>query len=163
MFFFPIQKQLEFVCKKCSDFAPSKYPIQKALFTFSASQLIEYIKEHEEICELLMSQSDDKRYTPSTIITPTKNNFIVGRFNSRLEFEFYEIQSFDNSIEAAADYVLMNWKSPRLRPPQTERRLKRQFGENTLFFLDEDNKIFDATHGRFKYYDGTKKDFIYYD
>lgn len=143
MFLFPVQKQLEFACSKCSDFAPSNYPIQKALFKFSASQLIEYIKEHGEICELLMSQSDDKRYTPSTIIMSTKNNFIVGRFNSRLKFEFYEIQSFNNSIEAATDYVLMNWKFPRLHPSLTEKILKRKWGNKVVSLIDENGNVFD--------------------
>lgn len=163
MFFFPVQKQLEFAYKKCSDFAPSNYPIQRALFTFSANQLIDYISEHKEIYEFLMAKIDDKRYGPATIIEPTKKNFLVGQFNSGLKFEFYEIQSFDNLVEATADYILLNWKLPRLRPSQTECRLRRQHGDHVLFFYDEEDKIFDATNGRFKYYDDKEKKFLYYD
>ena len=143
MIFFPIQKQLEFACSKCSDFAPSKYPIQKLLFTFSTSELVQYLKEHNHIYESLMMQSDDKRYYPSTIIMPTKNGHIVGRFNSNLEFEFYEAQLHYNLSEASADYILLNWKLPRLRTSQPECKLKRKFDHKIITLLGEDGKIYD--------------------
>ena len=160
MFFFPIRKQLEFACKKCSDFAPSNYPIQRALFTFSNNQLIEHIREHKEIYEFLMSQLDDKRYGPATIIIPVEGNFLVGRFEDGLKFEYYEIQLFDNLVEATSDYVLLNWKLPRLRLPQTEKIL-RSPDRNTFF--DKEGNVFAKIKGNFKYYDETEKKFIYYD
>jgi hypothetical protein len=146
MFFFPIRNQLKFACSKCSDFAPSKYHIQKLLFTFSTSELVQYIKEHNQICEMLMMQSDDKRYYPSTIIMSTKKGYIVGRFNSNLGFEFYETQLHDNLSEASADYILLNWKLPRLHSSRSECRLKRKFGHKVITLLDEDGKIFDEIH-----------------
>ena len=104
--------------------------------------LTEYLKGNQEIAQTLITQSDDKRYAPSTILFQAKDCFIVGEFEFKKgrEFEFEQAQIFTNIVEATADYILLNWQLPRLRPKETECRLKRKWGNHVLFILDEDGK-----------------------
>ncbi len=159
MFFFPVRKQLEFACKKCSDFAPSYYPIQRLLFKFTAKELIDYLREGPEICQRILMTDNDKRYSPATIIVPTERNYLVGIIPHNIQY-MQRVQSFDNIEEAVADYVLFNWNLPRLRPTPSERTLRCP---DFITFFDEEGNVFDKRHGRFKYYDQTEKKFIYYD
>ena len=102
---------------------------------------------------------DDKRYMPSTFILPTQKSYLVGLSPHNIQYT-KQVQSFDSIEESIADYVLFNWKLPRLRPPQTERILT---SPDFITFFDEDGNIFDKRHGRFKYYNQTEKKFTHYD
>lgn len=159
MFFFPIKKQLEFACEKCSDFAPSYYPIQRLLFKFTSPDLIEHLRENPEICQNILMMNDDKRYSPATTIISTQNKFIVALIPHNIRY-LQRVQSFGKIEEALADYVLWNWKMPRLRPTDTEKTLR---SPNSIDFYDENGNIFDKLKGRFKYYDAAEKKFVYYD
>src|SRR5512138_1581036 len=159
MFFFSVRKQLEFACKKCSDFAPSYYPISRLLFKFTAKELIDYLREGPDTSQRILMTDSDKRYSPATIIVPTERNYLVGIIPHNIQF-MQRVQSFDKIEEAVADYVLFNWKLPRLRPIQSERTLRCP---DFITFFDEEGNVFDKRHGRFKYYDQTEKKFISYD
>ena len=159
MFLFPISKQLEFACKKCSDFAPSYHPIQRLLFKFTAADLVKYLRENPEVCQQILMMHDDKRYSPATIIIPAQMNYLVGLMPHNIRY-LKRVQLFAKIEEAVADYVLWNWKLPRLRTIDTEKTIK---SPNSIDFYDENGNLVDKLKHRFKYYDDIKKNFIYYD
>jgi hypothetical protein len=86
-----------------------------------------------------MSKDGDKRYSPSTFVLPTQENYLVGIFTHNIQHT-KQVQSFDNLEEAVADYVLLNWKLPRLRPSQTEKTLRCP---DFFTFIDKNGNIFD--------------------
>ena len=71
-------------------------------------------------------------------------------FYSHPDYVYKRAQLFENFQEAIADYILLNWKMPRLRRTLTEHKLKRVGGTDTSYFIDEDGKAFDLTNGKFQ-------------
>jgi hypothetical protein len=122
MFFFPVSKQIEFACNKCTDLPWFEYPIQKFLFNFTAQDLIEYLRKKPEVCEDIIIRDGDKRGS-DTIIIGTQSGYLVGKARHNIQ-HLEQVQIFDKIEEAAADYVLLNWKLPRLRPAKSERKLR---------------------------------------
>ena len=90
----------------------------KEQLSFSATELLEYLKSHPETCKVLLSDSYDKRYTPSTFIQEWKDDkYRVGWVPSG-QSPINQIRVFSNFEEATADYVLFSWGFPRLTAEQ---------------------------------------------
>jgi hypothetical protein len=88
---------------------------------FTANELIDYLKAHPETCTVLLNDSYDKRYSPSTFIE--KWRFIkyrVGWVTSAGNPLITQIRVFSNFAEATADYVLFSWGFPRLTKEQAK-------------------------------------------
>ncbi len=89
----------------------------KKYLTFTPDQLMEYLRQHPEVCERLITDCGDKRVSESTVIEKNvKNNkYRVYYFNSNSVPHERDILMFDTVEEAVADYVLFSLKMPRLK------------------------------------------------
>jgi hypothetical protein len=91
----------------------------KEYLSFSTIELIEYLKAHPETCTVLLNDSYDKRYSPSTFMEEWKDNqYRVGWVTSAGNPLIDQIRVFSNFAEAAADYILFSWDFPRLTKEQ---------------------------------------------
>jgi len=70
------------------------------------SDIAEYLREHPGVAEALMSESSDKRFTPSSFIEQKGDRFRVGWFTTDAKYEF--VQEFPTLADAAADYLLLS-------------------------------------------------------
>jgi len=84
---------------------------------FTTSDLVKYLETHPEICKILLNDSYDKRYTPSTFIEQKQDNYRVGWVPSG-QSPINQIRVFSSFAEATADYVLFSWGFPRLTAEQ---------------------------------------------
>ena len=50
----------------------------KKHLNFTVTELIKYLAVHPETCNILLNDSDDKRYSPSTFIEEWQNKYRVG-------------------------------------------------------------------------------------
>lgn len=93
----------------------TKYQIEvKKYLTFTADDLLSYLKFHPDTCQALLSDSEDKRY-PSTFLAEMKGGkYRVGRVTHNGDPLIIEIRVFSSLWEAATDYVLFSWGFPRL-------------------------------------------------
>ena len=89
----------------------------KKHLNFAASDLVKYLETHPEICEILLNDSYDKRYTPSTFIEQKQDSYRVGWVPSG-QSPINQIRVFSSFAEATADYVLFSWGFPRLTAEQ---------------------------------------------
>lgn len=86
----------------------------KSFFTFTPEDLIDFYKKNPEICINILQESSDKRYSPSTFISPYKDDqFRVGWVNRGAD-PIDQIRVFASFPAAVADYVLFSWGYPRL-------------------------------------------------
>ena len=89
----------------------------KKHLNFTAMDLIKYLEIHPEICKILLIDSYDKRYTPSTFIEEKQDKYRVGWVPSE-QNPINQIRTFSSFAEATADYVLFSWGFPRLTAEQ---------------------------------------------
>lgn len=89
----------------------------KEHFNFSANELIKHLEANPETCKVLIGDSYDKRYTPSTFIELRQNKYRVG-WVSGGDNSINQIRAFSNFAEATADYVLFSWGFQRLTKEQ---------------------------------------------
>ena len=89
----------------------------KKYLTFTSNQLLDYLKQHPEICEKLMIDCGDKRVSESTVIGKNlkSNKYMVYYFNSKSVPTQTDALTFDTVEEATTDYVLFSLKMPRLK------------------------------------------------
>jgi hypothetical protein len=80
------------------------------IFLFTNQDLINHLRTNRKDCDRLLSESYDKRFTPSTFIEETGTGYSVGYFDKKRE----EVKTWDNIIEATADYLLLSWNLGRL-------------------------------------------------
>lgn len=76
-----------------------------SIFDFNALELHNYLQKHPEICDQILQQSYDKRYSPSTFIEERDTKFYVAWFDT----ERKHIRVFGNLVDAATDYILFSW------------------------------------------------------
>jgi hypothetical protein len=81
------------------------------VFLFTNNDLINYLRTNRQDCDRLLSESYDKRFTPSTFIEEIGTGYSVGYFDKKKE----KVKTWDNVIEATADYLLLSWNLGRLR------------------------------------------------
>ena len=72
--------------------------------------LIRFFKNNPNKAKLVLIQSYDKRYTPSTFIEEHNKKYRVGWFATDREF----MKEFNNLEEAVADYLLFSFGKERL-------------------------------------------------
>jgi hypothetical protein len=82
----------------------------KHLFVFSADDLLQYLERQPNVCQRLLMDSYDKRYSPSTFIEEWEGKYRVGWYEDARR----EVQVFEKFAEAATDYVLFSLGLPRL-------------------------------------------------
>ena len=96
--------------------APKNYSLQTCgLEIFAghvgkgAKYLIEYFHDNPDKAKFILSQSYDKRFTPSTFIEEHKQGYRVGWYDSDREFT----REHDNLEQAATDYLLFSFGKAR--------------------------------------------------
>ncbi len=72
--------------------------------------LIQYFRSNPDKARLVLGQSYDKRYTPSTFVEEHKQKYRVGWFDSDREL----LTEFDTLEEAVADYLLFSFGKERI-------------------------------------------------
>jgi hypothetical protein len=80
------------------------------ILIFTNQDLINHLRENLQDCNRLLIESYDKRFTPSTFIEETGTSYSVGYFDKKKE----KVKTWDNIIEATADYLLLSWNLGRL-------------------------------------------------
>ena len=80
--------------------------------------LIECFRDNPDKANLILGQSCDKRYTPSTFIEKHKNGYRVGWYDSAREFT----REHDSLAQAVADYLLFSFGEERATGRGRQRR-----------------------------------------
>jgi hypothetical protein len=89
----------------------------KEYFNFTVVELVKYLETRPEVCKMLLNDSYDKRYTPSTFIEEKQGKYRVGWVPGG-QNPINQIRVFSSFAEATADYVLFSWGFPRLKAEQ---------------------------------------------
>ena len=71
-----------------------------------ASEIAKHFREHPDIARLLLAESYDKRFTPSSFIQERGYGFRVGWFTRKAEYQC--VQEFSELADAATDYLLLS-------------------------------------------------------
>ncbi len=79
------------------------------------ADIANYFRDYPDVAMRLLSESYDKRYTPSTYITEEGSGFTVG-WISRSPIERKCERSFTNLADAATDYLLFSLGKGRWNP-----------------------------------------------
>lgn len=86
-----------------------------ALADLPPSELAARLRQQPEIAEALLSESYDKRFTPSSFIEEQGKGFRVGWFTTDAKYQC--VQEFSDLADAAADYLLFSLGKGRWKPP----------------------------------------------
>ena len=78
------------------------------------SEIVRYLREHPETAHALLSESQDKRFTPSSFIAEKGDGFRVGWFTRDAKYE--RVQEFSDLPNAATDYLLFSLGKGRWTP-----------------------------------------------
>jgi hypothetical protein len=78
-------------------------------------ELVARLRERPEIAEALLSESYDKRFTPSSFIEERGKSFRVGWFSRDAKYQC--VQEFSDLADTATDYLLLSLGKGRWRPP----------------------------------------------
>ena len=90
----------------------------KAISDLPASDIARYLREHPETTKALLSESYDKRFTPSSFILDEGDGlFRVGWYASDTGYEC--VTDFSDLADAATDYLLFSLGKGRWTPPGT--------------------------------------------
>lgn len=81
-----------------------------ALVEGPVEELITALEKTPLLCEQVMNQSSDKRYTPSTFIQQAGEIFHVGWFDN----QYRAVRTFSRREWAVADYLLFSFGKGRL-------------------------------------------------
>lgn len=88
----------------------------KDLASLPPPEIAQRFRESPFIAERLLSESYDKRYTPSTFIKEDGDQFSVGWYSTKLGYEC--VKDFSNLPDAATDYLLFSLGKGRWTPEQ---------------------------------------------
>jgi hypothetical protein len=78
-----------------------------------------YLRDNPETAKLLLMESYDKRYSPSSFIKEEGNRFTVGWLSRPPSYEC--VRHFTNLTDAATDYLLFSLGKGRWTPqPESE-------------------------------------------
>ncbi len=102
---------------------PNRFRVQrigveaaKAIADLPAPEIAAYFREHPATAKALVSESYDKRYSPSTFISEEGNElFRVGWYSTKMGYEC--VRDFPNLADAATDYLLFSLGKGRWKPP----------------------------------------------
>ena len=87
----------------------------KRYVSFTPAELLSYFKQHPYVCQKLVLDSSDKRFSPSTFVQPEKDKYIVGYVDDSYSPMTRDILYFYTIEEAVTDYVLFSLGMPRLK------------------------------------------------
>jgi hypothetical protein len=88
-----------------------------AISNLPAAEIALYLREHRATALALLSESYDKRYTPSTFIAENQDgSFSVGWFARETRYQC--VREFDNLADAATDYLLFSLGKSRWTAPK---------------------------------------------
>jgi len=87
----------------------------KAISELPAQDIARYFREDPGTARALVSESYDKRFTPSTFIAEEADGFRVGWFTWDAKYEC--VRHFTNLADAATDYLLFSLGKSRWTPP----------------------------------------------
>jgi hypothetical protein len=101
---------------------PAGFKIQKvgvasavAISDLPGAEIVNFFREHPGMAKALLSESCDKRYTPSTFISESGDaSFRVGWFTRDAQYE--PVKEFQNLADAATDYLLFSLGKGRWTP-----------------------------------------------
>jgi hypothetical protein len=80
------------------------------LVELPVAELISTLERENDICEQVIGQSYDKRYTPSTFIEEKGGAFRVGWY----EHGYHAVRTYQRRELAVADYLLFSFGKGRL-------------------------------------------------
>jgi len=87
----------------------------KAISELPPPDIASYFREHPETARALLSESYDKRFTPSTFIVEEGNGlFRVGWFTRDANYKC--VKEFSDLADAATDYLLFSLGKRRWTP-----------------------------------------------
>jgi len=86
----------------------------KAVSDLPSSEIARYLRDHPETARALLSESYDKRFTPSSFIAEEADRFRVGWFTRDAKYEC--VQEFSDLADAATDYLLFSLGKGRWTP-----------------------------------------------
>jgi hypothetical protein len=89
-----------------------------AISDLPPSEIARYLREHPETANALLSESYDKRFTPSSFIAEEAGGFRVGWFTGDSKYEC--VQEFSDLPDAATDYLLFSLGKGRWTPTVDE-------------------------------------------
>jgi len=87
----------------------------KKYISFTPAELLDYFKQRPELCEKLIDDCSDKRFSPSTFIQAEKEKYIVGYVDNSYAPMMRDILYFYTIEEAVTDYVLFSLGMSRLK------------------------------------------------
>jgi hypothetical protein len=98
------------------DFTAQKIrnPSVKAISHLPGYEIAEYFRENPSAATQLLTESYDKRYSPSTFIAEEGDGYRVGWYSNGYKCE----KRFTNLADAATDYVLFSLGRERWSPPE---------------------------------------------
>jgi|GEM_PF-2369305 len=109
-----------------NDEFPEEFTIQrvrlaaaKGLAGLQPAHIAAYFRDHPEQAKDLLSESYDKRFTPSSFMTERSGSYQVGWFSKRAEYMC--VRQFSNLDDAATDYFLFSLGKGRWNPPGNDR------------------------------------------
>jgi hypothetical protein len=88
----------------------------KAISELPGSEIAAFLRKHPETAKALLSESYDKRFTPSSFIEEEGDGFKVGWFTRAAKYEC--VQEFSDLADAAADYLMFSLGKGRWTPPK---------------------------------------------
>jgi hypothetical protein len=107
--------------KRSRDGFPEGFRVQRigvtaaiAISDLPSSEIARYLHEHPETARALFSESQDKRFSPSSFISEDADGFRVGWFTRDAKREC--VQKFPDLSDAATDYLLFSLGKGRLMP-----------------------------------------------
>lgn len=83
----------------------------EAMVESPVEELIAALANDARLCDQVMNQSGNKRYTPSTFIQEVGGTFRVGWFDDG----YRAVRTFSRREHAVADYLLFSFGKGRLR------------------------------------------------
>jgi hypothetical protein len=100
---------------------PTDFKVQKirtvaanAISHLPAQEIAAYFKENPSVAKQLLTESYDKRYSPSTFIAEEGDGYRVGWYSDGYKCE----KRFTNLADAATDYLLFSRGRERWSPPE---------------------------------------------
>lgn len=99
-----------------TDFAVQKISnaTVKTISHLSGNEIAEYFRENPSVANQLLTESYDKRYSPSTFIAEEGDEYRVGWYSNGYKCE----KRFTNLADAATDYVLFSLGRERWSQPE---------------------------------------------
>ena len=86
----------------------------KTISHLPGHEIAEYFRENPSVANQLLTESYDKRYSPSTFMAEEGDGYRVGWYSNGYKCE----KRFTNLADAATDYILFSLGRGRWSPPE---------------------------------------------